>query len=50
MREAKGWGQQTLADRAVVSIKTINSVEQGKPAQLTGRLETGYRSVVARSP
>ncbi len=35
LREAKGWGQQALADRAVVSIKTINSVEQGKPAHLS---------------
>lgn len=35
LREAKGWGQQALADRAVVSIKTLNSVEQGKPAQLS---------------
>jgi transcriptional regulator with XRE-family HTH domain len=34
LRVAKGWGQQALADRAVVSIKTINSVENGKPAQL----------------
>ena len=35
LREAKGWGQQALADRAVVSIKTVNSVEQGKPAHLS---------------
>lgn len=35
LREAKGWGQQALADRAVVSIKTLNSVEQGKPGQLS---------------
>jgi len=35
LREAKGWGQQALADRAVVSIKTINSAEQGKPAHLS---------------
>lgn len=35
LREAKGWGQQAFADRAVVSIKTINSVEQGNPAQLS---------------
>jgi transcriptional regulator with XRE-family HTH domain len=30
LREAKGWGQQALAERAVVSLKTINSIEQGK--------------------
>ncbi len=35
LREAKGWGQQALSDRAVVSIKTLNSIEQGKPAQLS---------------
>ena len=35
LREAKGWGQQVLANRAVVSFKTVHSVEQGKPAQLS---------------
>jgi len=34
LREAKGWSQQALADRAVVSRKTISSIEQGQPAFL----------------
>lgn len=35
LREAKGWSQQTLADEAIVSFKTISSLEQGKRAQLS---------------
>lgn len=35
LREAKGWSQQTLADEAIVSFKTISSMEQGKRAQLS---------------
>lgn len=35
LREAKGWSQQALADKAVVSFKTISSLEQGKRAQLS---------------
>ena len=35
LREAKGWSQQALADKAIVSFKTISSLEQGKRAQLS---------------
>jgi len=34
LREAKGWSQQVLAEKAIVSIKTLSSLEQGNPAQL----------------
>jgi len=35
LREAKGWSQQVLAEKAIVSIKTLSSLEQGNPAQLS---------------
>ena len=35
LREAKGWSQQTLAEEAIVSFKTISSLEQGNRAQFS---------------
>jgi len=35
LRERKGWGQEFLATKAVISAKTLSSVEQGRPAQLS---------------
>ncbi len=32
LREAKGWSQQALAEEAIVSLKTINSMERGAEA------------------
>lgn len=34
-REAKGWSQQVLAEKAIVCIKTLSSLEQGNPALLS---------------
>lgn len=35
LREAKGWSQQALADKAIASLKTVNSVENGNPCLLS---------------
>jgi len=35
LRESKGWSQQALADKAVVSFKTISSMDRGNRAQLS---------------
>ena len=33
LREAKGWSQEALADKAIVSLKTISSLENAAPAR-----------------
>lgn len=35
LRVAKGWSQEALAEKAIASLKTINSMENGAPAQLS---------------
>lgn len=35
LREAKGWSQETLSTKAITSLKTISSIENGAPARIS---------------